>query len=80
MTTRECIVHRIWELCDERRLTINGLARTAGLPPTSVKSIIYGNSQNPGIITIKKICDGLEISLPEFFDTEEFRKLEQEIK
>ena len=80
MTTRECIVHRIWELCDQRGLTINGLARISGLPPTSLKSIIYGTSQNPGVITLKKICDGLGISITEFFDTDEFRNLEQEIK
>ena len=51
-----------------------------GIPYTTNKSIIYGQSKNPGITTIKKICDGLEISVTDFFDTETFKNLEQEIK
>ena len=80
MATRECVVNRILELCKQRNLTINGLARLSALPPSTLKNIVNGISLNPGIVTIKKICDGLDISLIEFFDTEEFRTLEQEIK
>jgi len=79
MTARECVVNRIIELCAMKRMNINSLAYYAGIPPTTVKSIIYGASKNPGIVTIKIICDGLGISLTEFFDTDEFRALEQEI-
>ena len=80
MTTRECVANRIIELCRERNLTINGLARLAALPPSTLKPIVNGVSRNPGIVTIKKICDGLEIPLIEFFDTAEFKALEQEIR
>ena len=47
---------------------------------STLKNIINGGSQNAGIVTIKKLCDGLEISLYDFFDTETFKTLEQEIK
>ena len=80
MTTRECVANRIIELCRERNLTINGLARLAALPPSTLKNIVNGVSRNPGIVTIKMICDGLEIPLIEFFDTAEFKALEQEIR
>lgn len=80
MTTRECVAKRILELCDERHMAINALARSSGMPPTTVKNILNGSSQNPGIVTIKLLCDGLGISLIEFFDTEDFRNLEQELR
>jgi len=79
MRTTECVAKRILELCDERHLAINALARSAGMPPTTVKNILNGSSRNPGIVTIKMLCDGLGISLIEFFDTDDFRSLEQEI-
>ncbi len=56
------------------------LASISGVPYTTVKSIFYGQSKNPGIATIKKLCDGLEITVTEFFDTDYFETLEQEIK
>lgn len=80
MNTREFVVKRILELCDQKKLTINGLARLSALPPSTLKNIINGTSQNPGVVTLKKICDGLDISLIDFFDTEEFRAIEQEIR
>lgn len=80
MKTRACVVKRIYQLIDEKHYTINGLARHAGLPPTTLKNILNGQSQNPGIATLKIICDGLDISLTEFFDTEDFHNLEQEIE
>ena len=79
MTTRECVAKRILQLCYDRHLAINALANQAGMAPTTLKNIIYGVSKNPGIVTIKMVCDGLGISLPEFFDTDEFRNLEQEV-
>ena len=74
------IRNRILELCGERGITINRLATLSALPPSSVKNILYGKSQNPKVITIKLICDGLEITVGEFFSTPEFDSLEQEIK
>ena len=80
MTTRVCVANRIIELCQERNMAINALARSAGIPPSTVKNILNGASKNPGVVTIKMICDGLGISLTEFFDTAVFRELEQEIR
>lgn len=80
MNTREAIVFRLKQLCEERDLTPNGLSNLAGVPQATVKSILNGESQNPGTVTIKKLCDGLEITLGEFFSTPEFDTLEQEIK
>lgn len=80
MKTREAVAHRIIELCDERGITINGLATLAAVPPSTVKNIIYGVSNNPGVVTIKMLCDGLEISLNDFFDSELFDNLNQEME
>lgn len=75
MSMREIVVNRITELCEERNLSLNSLARAAGLPQSTVKNIIYGASKNPGVVTIQKICDGLGINIVEFFDTPEFKSL-----
>lgn len=80
MTTRECVSNRIIELCRQRNLTINGLANISAVPPTTLKNILNGGSLNPGIVTLKKLCDGLDITLCDFFNTEAFRSLEQEIR
>ena len=80
MNTREATAQRIRQLCRERGVTPNGLSYIAAVPQATVKSILNGESKNPGIVTIKKLCDGLEITLGEFFSTEEFDSLEQEIK
>ncbi len=80
MNTVTAVKNRILQLCGERNITINRLATICGLPPSSVKAILYGRSQNPKLLTIKMICDGLEITLSEFFDTPEFNALEQEIQ
>ena len=71
---------RILQLCGEHKLTINKLATVSGLPPSSVKNILYGRSKDPKLSTIKKICDGLDITLGEFFTAPVFDNLEQEIK
>ena len=79
MQTITAIRERILHLCAERNITINKLAAISALPPSSVKNILYGKSNDPKILTIKKLCDGLEITLGEFFSTPEFDGLEQEI-
>ena len=76
----EFTVNRIYELCRERKITPNALSYMCGISQSTVKSILNGESKNPGIVTIKKICDGLEITVMEFFDTPEYQKLEQELK
>jgi len=80
MDTTNAIRNRILQLCGERNITINKLANLSAVPPSSIKNILYGKSQNPKIITIKELCDGLDITLGEFFSTKEFDELEQEIK
>lgn len=76
----EAVRNRILVLCGENKITINKLANLAGLPPSSVKNILYGKSRNPKLATIKMLCDGLDMTLGEFFSTEEFDNLEQELK
>lgn len=80
MDTVTAVKNRILELIGERKITINKLAYLSALPPSSLKSILYGGSKNPTLLTIKLICDGLSITLSEFFDTPEFNNLEPEIK
>ncbi len=72
--------NRILELCKQRGITPNALSYAAGISQSTVKSILGGESKNPGIVTLKKICDGLDITLVEFFDTKQYRELEQELK
>ena len=80
MCTLDAVRIRILQLCGERGLTINRLATLSALPPSSIKNILYGKSQNPKLLTIKLICDGLDITLGEFFSTPEFDALDQEIR
>ena len=78
MNTRQSVANRLMKLCDERRLALNALANLSAGPPSILKSIINGDSKNPGIVTIKLLCEGLGITLYEFFDDESFRTDEQE--
>lgn len=80
MNTWEAVALRIRKLCKERGITPNGLSNISAVSQSTVKSILNGESQNPGVVTIKKLCDGFEITLGEFFSTPEFNELEQEIK
>jgi len=67
-------------LLEQKNMSIHKLAIESAVPPSSLKNILYGKSKNPGIVTLKMICDGFGITLIEFFDTTEFKNLEQEIK
>ncbi len=69
---------RIEQLRKERRLTVYALIYQTGMPPSTVKSILRGKSQNPGIVNIKKIAEGLGISIREFYNSEIFDDLEPE--
>lgn len=79
MKTYEAVKCRIIELCGQYNMTINRLANEAGVSPSSLKNILYGKSRNPGVVTIKMLCDGWGITIAEFFDTDVFKNLEQEI-
>ena len=80
MNTYTAVKNRLLGLLGERRMSIHKLALESAVSPSSIKNILYGKSKNPGIVTIKMLCDGFGITVIDFFDTEEFRKLEQEIK
>ncbi len=74
------VKYRILALCEERNLSIYKLALDSGVSQSTIKNILYGKSKNPGIVTLKMLCDGLDISIVDFFDTQEFRQLDQELK
>ena len=80
MDTYSTVKNRLLTLCEEKRMSIHKLAIESAVPPSTIKNILYGKSINPGIVTIKMLCDGFGISLTEFFCTEDFKNLEQEIK
>jgi transcriptional regulator with XRE-family HTH domain len=80
MNTKEAVAKRIIELCEERKIATNTLANLSGVSPSTVYSILGEKSQNPGVVSIKKLCDGIDISLREFFDSPIFDDIEQEIK
>ena len=80
MDTKNAVADRIIDLCNQKNIAINALANISGISPSTLYSVLNEKSQNPGIVTIKKLCDGLEISLREFFNDEIFDDIEQEIK
>lgn len=80
MNTKEAVAKRILELCAEKNISVNALANLSGVSPSTIYSMLNKKSQNPGVVSLKKICDGLEISVREFFDCNIFDDLEQEIK
>jgi transcriptional regulator with XRE-family HTH domain len=80
VNTKEAVAKRILKLCEERNMAINALAAVSGVSPSTIYSMLNEKSQNPGVVSIKKLCDGLEISIRQFFDSPLFDELEQEIK
>ncbi len=80
MNTKDVVVKRFKELCAERGIKINELANISGVTPSTAYSMMDDSRRDISILTIKKFCDGLDITLGEFFSTSEFDSLEQEIK
>lgn len=80
LDTVTAIRNRLLQLCAQRNISINRLANLSALPPSSIKNILYGKSRNPKVETIKMMCDGLGITLGEFFSTREFDELEQSVR
>ena len=80
MSVKDIVAKRFKELCDERNMKINELANISGVTPSTAYSMMDNSRRDISIITIKKFCDGLDLTLGEFFSTEEFDNLEQEIK
>ncbi len=80
MDIKDAIVKRFLELCQQRNIKINELANISGVTPSTAYSMMDKSRRDISIRTIKKFCDGLDITLGEFFSTQEFDGLEQEIK
>lgn len=80
MDTYTAVKNRLLQLLEEKHLSIYKLSIESAVPSSTIKNILYGKSINPGIVTIKMLCDGLGITLNDFFNTREFTSLEQEIK
>lgn len=80
MNISDAVAERLNSLCEERGITINRLATLSAVTQSTVSDFMRGSTQNIGIITLKKLIDGLDLSITEFFDTETFRNLEQEIQ
>lgn len=77
MELHEVVAARIRQLCDERGITPNNLSHRSAVHQSTVKSILNGESKNPGMVTLQKLCDGLEITIGEFFNTPEFEGLDR---
>lgn len=80
MNVGEAVKARILELCQERNITINKLSSLSGVTQSTVNNIVSGRNRSTTISTIKKLCDGLGITIEEFFHLELFRDLDQEIE
>ena len=80
MNTKKAVAKRILELCEERNMAVNALATVSGVSPSTIYSMLNEKRKNPGVVSLKKLCDGLEISIREFFNSGLFDDLEQEIK
>lgn len=80
MGVKDAVAKRFQDLCNERNIKINELANLSGVTPSTAYSMMDKNRRDISIVTIKKFCDGLEITLGEFFSTEDFDNLEQEIR
>ncbi|MCK9478146.1 MAG: helix-turn-helix transcriptional regulator [Firmicutes bacterium] len=80
MNIGEAVKYRIINLCALRKITINKLGTMSGVTRSTINNIVGGRNNSTTISTIKKLCDGLGISIIEFFDDDVFKNLEQEIK
>lgn len=80
MQIKDAIVLRLSEICRSRKITINGLAIRAGVTPSTVYSLMDSRRRDLSVITLKKLCDGLDMTITEFFSDAIFLHLEQEIQ
>ena len=79
MSVKDAVAERFLEICRERNIRINELANLSGVTPSTAYSMLDARRRDISIVTIKKFCDGLDITITEFFDTETFRSLQQEM-
>ena len=80
MNVGQAVRERIAELCEEKHITINKLANISGITQSTLNNIMSGRNNSTTISTIQKICDGLEITVTDFFDSPLFLGIELEIK
>lgn len=80
MSVKDTTAKRFINLCKERGITVNELASISGVTPSTAYSMLSERRRDISLLTVKKFCDGLEITLGEFFSTSDFDNLEQEIK
>ena len=80
INAKDAVVIRIKNICDERGIRLNELANISGITPSTIYSMTDNSRRDVSILTIKKICDGLDMTLGEFFQDSIFDNLEQEIK
>ena len=80
MKIKEAVAQRITNLCKERGIAVNALGNLSGVNPSTICSMLNTKSQNPGVVSLQKICDGLEITIRDFFDDDLFNDIEQEIE
>ncbi len=80
MSVKDIVAERFKEICKERNISLNELATRSGVTPSTAYSMMDKNRRDISVITVKKFCDGLDITLGEFFSTPAFDNLEQEIK
>ena len=80
MSVKDVVAERFMQICKERGIKLNELANDSGVTPSTAYSMMDAKRRDVSIVTIKRFCDGLGITLGEFFSTPEFDELEQEIK
>ena len=80
MTVKDAVANRFREICKDRNIKPNELANRAGITPSSVYSMLAPKRREVSVNLVKKLCDGLDMTLGEFFSTPEFDGLEQEIR
>lgn len=80
MNAKEAVAKRILEICKEKEISVNSLAYKSGISPSTIYSMLNEKSKNPGVVSLQKICDGVEMTLRDFFDCDIFDSIEQEIK
>ncbi|HIR29226.1 MAG TPA: helix-turn-helix transcriptional regulator [Candidatus Coproplasma stercorigallinarum] len=76
MNTYTAVKERLLQLLEVKKLSIHKLSLESGVSPSTIKNILYGKSINPGVVTIKMLCDGFGITLKDFFESEKFIGLE----
>lgn len=80
MNAKDAVGLRVQVLCAKYEITVNELARKCGVAPSSIYSMMNEKSKNPGVVSIQKICDGLDISVRDFFNDSLFENLDPIIK